>query len=208
MNYVLGRDLPDVKWLSLQHLVAPGKLIDYRQFLNLHCNLSSVAESRSLDVDQQTRDVLLRNHEALIKVFNFLDADRDGKLDREEFCSGIHEVSKRNPEIAILLGNVEALFDSLDEDGNGTIELIEFERAFQAVNVPYKVAVMLQFDRDGSGTIDREEFRSGLRLLDARMMRSKSDEEIDEMFDKLDIDGDGELELHEFEHFVNEYYPH
>lgn len=66
----------------------------------------------------------------------------------------------------------------------------------------------MQFDRDGSGTIDREEFRSGLRLLDARMMRSKSDEEIDEMFDKLDIDGDGELELHEFEHFVNEYYPH
>ena len=29
------------------------------------------------------------------------------------------------------------------------------------------------------------------------MMRSKSDEEIDAMFDKLDIDGDGVLELHQ-----------
>ena len=208
MNYVLGQDLPGVNWLSLQNVVAPGKLIDYKQFLNLHCNLSSVAGCRSLGVDQQTRDVLLRNHEALLKVFNFLDTDGDGQLDREEFFSGIREVSKRNPELAILLGNVEALFDSFDEDGSGTIELIEFERAFQAVDVPYEVAVMMQFDRDGSGTIDREEFRLGLRLLEARSMRSMSDEEIDAMFGKLDIDGDGVLELGEFERFVNEYYPH
>ena len=50
---------------------------------------------------------------------------------------------------------------------------------------------------DAEGTIDRADFRSGMRLLDARMMRYKSDEEIDAMFDKLDIDGDGVLELHQ-----------
>merc|ERR1711862_199763 len=179
----------------------------YKRFLNLHCNLSSFSGASAMDVSQKTRDLLLRNHEVLLKVFKFLDVNNNGHLDRGEFKHGISEVSKRNPEMGELLGDADSLFDSLDDDGSGTIELEEFERAFQTADVPYAVAVMMQFDRDNSGTIDRLEFRDGVRLLEARQLRTKTDEEIDELFDLLDDDDSGELDMDEFQKFLSDYYP-
>ena len=144
-------------------------------------------------------------------MFKFLDVDGSGEVDREEFCNGINELKRRNPD-SVLSFDAEALFDSIDADKNGTIELSEFQHAFQACDVPYHVAVMMSLDEDKSGTIDRREFRDGVRLLNARLSDDKkipeTDDEIDKLFDELDESGDGELDMVELEKFVCDYYPH
>ncbi|KAL7541694.1 hypothetical protein ACHAWF_006998 [Thalassiosira exigua] len=209
MNYVLSPELPDVDWLSIRKFIAPGDLIDYKKFLNLHCNLTGHHDATQMD--DNTRDTIMRNHEAIFKVFAYLDNDGSGDVDREEFCNGIDELKRRNSE-SVLPFDAEELFDSIDVDGGGTIDLDEFQKAFQACDVPYHVAVMMSLDEDKSGTIDRFEFREGVRMLNARLSDdeklSESNEDIDRLFDELDESGDGELDTEEFEMFVKNYYPH
>lgn len=151
-----------------------------------------------------------RNHEAIFKVFQFLDEDGSGEVDREEFCNGINKLKKGNADGAVSF-DAEALFDSIDEDGSGTIELSEFQHAFQAVDTPYHIAVMMTLDEDNSGTIDRHEFHEGVKLLNVRLGESEkipdSESEINKIFDELDDDGSGELDATEFEKFVCGYYP-
>ena len=141
-----------------------------------------------------------------------MDVDNDGEVDRTEFCRGIDELKKRNSDSALSF-DAETLFDSIDVDGSGTIELSEFQHAFQACDVPYHVAVMMTLDEDKSGTIDRQEFRDGVRLLNARLeeeekIPAETDEEVNRLFDELDESGDGELDIVEFEKFIRDYYPH
>jgi len=54
--------------------------------------------------------------------------------------------------------------------------------------------VCVVFDTDGSGKISREELKSAL----SRMGMDISDEELDEMMDSVDTDGDGEIDYREF----------
>lgn len=211
MNYVLGTELPDVDWPGVRTFVAPGDLVDYKRFLNLHCSLSSFGGADGARMGDGMRDTILRNHEAIFKVFKFLDVDGNGEVDRAEFCNGIDELKQKNPDGALSF-DAESLFDTIDVDGSGTIELEEFRHAFQACDVPYHVAVMMSLDEDKSGTIDRNEFREGVMLLNARLSENEKlpegDAEIDRLFDKLDESGDGELDAEEFEKFVRDYYPH
>lgn len=155
-----------------------------------------------------TKTLRLSNLEALSKVFMFLDVNGDGKIDRGEFCKGIRELIKRNPNLSI---DEAALFDSIDEDGSGTIELSEFQQTFKVVDLPYHMAVMMSLDRDKSGTIDRQEFREGVKLLNARLFESEkipeTDSHINALFDKLDLNKNGVLEESEFRKFLQSYYP-
>ena len=80
-------------------------------------------------------------------MFKYLDVDNDGEVDRKEFCRGIDELKQRNPDSAFSF-DAETLFDSIDVDKSGTIELTEFQQAFQACDVPYHVAVMMSLDED------------------------------------------------------------
>lgn len=211
MHHVLSQDLPNVDWMNIRRFIAPGELVDWKRFLNLQCCLAGYNESQATGMDNKTKNTIMRNHEAIFKVFRFLDTSNDGEVDREEFCNGIHELKRRNPNSALAF-DAEALFDSIDVDGSGTIELSEFQHAFQACDVPYHVAVMMSLDEDNSGTIDRREFRDGVRLLNARLPEDEkipeTDVEIDRLFDELDESGDGELDMTEFETFVRVYYPH
>ena len=60
MSYVLSGELPNVDWLNIQRFIAPGDLIDYKRFLNLHCNLSGYSDSHSAGMDDDTRDTILK----------------------------------------------------------------------------------------------------------------------------------------------------
>ena len=61
---------------------------------------------------------------------------------------------------------------------------------------------MMTLDEDKSGTIDRREFHDGIKLLNARLPDDEkipdSDEDIDNLFDELDEDNNGELDSDEF----------
>lgn len=203
MNYVLSADLPNVDWLNMRKFVAPGDLINYKRFLNLQGTLSNASR-----LDDKTRNTMLRNHEAVFKVFRFLDSDGVGKVGRADFCKVINELKKQKTHSELSF-DAEALFDSIDVAKSGFIKLEDFRIAFRECDVPYHVAVMMSFDKDKSGTIDRNEFREGVKLLNARLALDKrlpeTNNAIDRLFDELDDNGDGELVMSEFEKFVRDH---
>lgn len=60
MSFVLDAELPNVDWLSIQRFIAPGEVINYKQFLNLQCNLSSYGQAKVTGMDDRTRSTILR----------------------------------------------------------------------------------------------------------------------------------------------------
>ena len=58
-------------------------------------------------------------------------------------------------------------------------------------------AVFRFLDTDGSGVVSREEFRDGVALLNARLPPRQQLPPPDDLFDALDLDGSGGLELDE-----------
>ena len=79
--------------------------------------------------------------------------------------------------------------------GNGELDFEEFiefmcrtkkaETSYDAIREAFKV-----FDKEGKGSIPREEFRHIMTTLGERL----TDEEVDEMLEDADADGDGEIE--------------
>ena len=54
--------------------------------------------------------------------------------------------------------------------------------------------VFLQLDKDGGGSIDKDEFCRGLMSLGIELQ----DKEVDEVFNQIDVNGDGDVSLREF----------
>lgn len=78
--------------------------------------------------------------------------------------------------------------------GNGVIDFIEFlemmAKMSADVDETIKEAFYI-FDSDGSGAISSDEFRRVMMTLGAQM----SDEEVNEIIDEVDVDGDGQINL-------------
>merc|ERR1739848_905326 len=121
---------------------------------------------------------------------------------------------------------IREAFDLFDTDGSGTIDAKELKVAMRALGFePKKEEIkkmIADIDKDGSGTIDFEEF---LQMMTAKMGERDSreeiikafrlfdddetgkisfknlkrvDEELQEMVDEADRDGDGEINEEEF----------
>ena len=68
------------------------------------------------------------------KLFNKIDLNQDGYVDLDEFAQGIsqlasamHELSEHNQIDLILQRKATALFKEIDQDGDGLINLVEFQ---------------------------------------------------------------------------------
>eukprot|EP00951_Prasinocladus_malaysianus_P046553 scaffold646833_cov41-Prasinocladus_malaysianus.AAC.1 len=66
-------------------------------------------------------------------VFRKLDVDKNGVVDREEFCNGVARLG-----MAIPSEQVERFFEHIDTDGTGAIDYVEFLRRFEEEPEPVK----------------------------------------------------------------------
>lgn len=93
--------------------------------------LEASATMQNLTDNLDTKEVesLQENHEMLLLAFKYLDSDKSGAIDFEEFSRGVELLNKRLPE-RNQLGDPAELFKLLDADGSGDIDINEFNGMF------------------------------------------------------------------------------
>ena len=133
------------------------------------------------------------------KLFNKIDLNSDGKIEKHELIQGFQKYWGM-PEDEVK-EKVDIIFANIDTDFNGFIEYEEFVRAavnssiFMSQN--YLKFAFNYFDRDSSGDITFEEIKR--RFTQNKNYNSeKMDNELREIFDKIDINNDGSISFFEF----------
>ena len=133
------------------------------------------------------------------KLFIKIDLNSDGKIEKHELVQGFEKywgISKDEAK-----EKVDLIFANIDTDFNGFIEYEEFVRAavnssiFMSQN--YLKFAFNYFDRDSSGDITFEEIKKRF-TQNSKNTNPKVDKELKEIFDKIDINGDGSISFGEF----------
>ena len=136
--------------------------------------------------------------EAIRDKFRAVDTDGDGQLTRAELSEHFGNDNSDKVEFTIKL---------MDLDNNGVIEFHEFLEmtAFLDYKKGISVDKIKQFfralDEDGSGTLSSEEIRKFHKVMsNCTIVNSpiSSDEEVEKLVSKLDINGDGKIDCEEF----------
>ena len=133
------------------------------------------------------------------KLFIKIDLNCDGKIEKHELIQGFEKywgISKKEAK-----EKVDLIFANIDTDFNGFIEYEEFVRAavnssiFMSKN--YLKFAFNYFDRDSSGDITFEEIKKRF-TQNAKNVNDQVDKELKEIFDSIDINGDGSISFNEF----------
>ncbi|EDR26522.1 dc3, putative [Entamoeba dispar SAW760] len=140
-------------------------------------------------------------------IFNLLDKDKSGYLDRDEFCEGLIEFyhitdDKKESYREIfndifLLADGKGLFNSRDNK----ITLREFKNICSLLPTETKqtdvivgtVAFKL-VDSNNSGKVNKKELITFLKKTGIHLKKG----EVDVLMDSIDEDGDGKISLQEF----------
>ncbi|VFQ65303.1 unnamed protein product [Cuscuta campestris] len=130
------------------------------------------------------------------EAFNLFDKDGDGCITLEELAAVIRSSpDHQNPSEEVL----QEMINEADADGNGTIEFPEFLNlmakkiketdAEEELKEAFKV-----FDKDQNGYISPTELRNVMINLGEKL----SEEDVEEMIQEADLDGDGQVNFDEF----------
>jgi len=128
------------------------------------------------------------------EAFSLFDKDGDGMITTRELGTVMRSLGQ-NPTEAELAD----MINEVDTDGSGTIDFPEFLNMMarkmkdsdneDEIREAFKV-----FDKDGNGYISAAELRHVMTNLGEKL----TDEEVDEMIQEADIDGDGQINYDEF----------
>ena len=122
-------------------------------------------------------------------AFQKIDVNGDGMLTLEELKNAINQ----NPEVHVM--NIEQIFKTIDTDNSGVINYTEFlaasiDKRIYLQEDKLRDAFKL-FDEDKSGKISKSEISKVLKF-------KKSGTEMTKLFEKYDLNGDGEIDFEEF----------
>ena len=122
-------------------------------------------------------------------AFQKIDVNGDGMLTLEELKNAINQ----NPEVHVM--NIEQIFKTIDTDNSGVINYTEFlaasiDKRIYLQEDKLRDAFKL-FDEDKSGKISKSEISKVLKF-------KKSGAEMTKLFEKYDLNGDGEIDFEEF----------
>ena len=122
-------------------------------------------------------------------AFQKIDVNGDGMLTLDELKNAISQ----NPEVHVM--NIEQIFKTIDTDNSGVINYTEFlaasiDKRIYLQEDKLRDAFKL-FDEDKSGKISKSEISKVLKF-------KKSGAEMTKLFEKYDLNGDGEIDFDEF----------
>ena len=151
-------------------------------------------------------------------IFRVLDLDGDGRIDRYEFAQALKLFN-----VALSDAERESLFQEMDTDGSGLLELHEVvialggdhagsallhrvraelsPRRMQTLTLQGRLKTAFRhIDLDDSGTIEYEEFATALVLLGVFLAPA----EARALFERLDANSDGHLDFDELYEAVSQ----
>merc|ERR1711871_332161 len=128
------------------------------------------------------------------EAFDLFDADGSGSIDSKEL-----KVAMRALGFEPKKEEIQKMISDVDDDGSGTIEDEEFLKMMppKILNRDPKDEILKAFrlfDDDETGKISFKNLKRVAKELGERM----TDEELQEMIDEADRDGDGEVNEEEF----------
>ena len=180
----------NVKHRQLNKLI--DNLVKYRSDNILRCAVIALLVHNSIQLNQA--------HDA-VKLFNQIDKNGDGKISKDELFNGLQPY-KKDISDEQLRKQVDIIFNNIDSDHNGYLEYEEFVRA--AIDKDHFLSVnFLQFafnyfDKDHDGEITLEEVKNKFFLSDKNRNNAKAQEQLQQSFNEIDINGDGKLSFEEF----------
>ncbi|KAH3844321.1 calmodulin-A-like [Dreissena polymorpha] len=134
------------------------------------------------------------------EAFNIFDRDGSGAISNKELGIALRSLGL-NPSD----DELTRMIHEVDKDGNEELDFDEFcelmsktkkdVTSYKAIEEAFKV-----FDKEGKGSIPREYFRHVMTTMGERL----TDEEVDEMLDTADADGDGEIDIQEFTSMISQ----
>ena len=175
--------------------------------------------SSGVTVQEQLRQILKANNVKLVELFADWDEDGNGGLDKKEFRKGIIAMGYDAPN-----KDIDAIFDSMNEDGNKYLEISELNKALSKARTDLlateaETKKKKELRKQKSSTA---EFREGMEraaedhdaadkdidnMLDfgefCELVRGREegdipDEELKVRFELLDVDKTGKIEMHEY----------
>ncbi|XP_035680773.1 calmodulin-A-like isoform X2 [Branchiostoma floridae] len=135
----------------------------------------------------------------LMQVFSLFDKDGSGCITTKELEDVIRTLGRD-----LTFPEIQDMISEMDADGSGCIDFPEFlmvmaRKQREQDNEKEIREAFRVFDKDGNGFITASE----LRVVMANLGEKLSDEEVDEMIDEADIDGDGHINYMEFYHMMS-----
>ena len=128
------------------------------------------------------------------EAFSMFDKNKDGTITAKELLKVMRSLGQ-NPTEAEL----QNMINDVDIDGSGNIDFKEFlimmARKMKDNNEEEEMVEAFKvFDKDGNGLISAAELRHVLTNLGAKL----TDDDVDEIIRKADINGDGKVNYQEF----------
>lgn len=130
----------------------------------------------------------------LREAFALFDKDGDGSITTAELATVMRSLGQ-NPTEA----DLKQMIKEVDIDGNGTIDFDEFLE-MMTKHTEYVdddddvIAAFKVFDKNGDGYISSDELRQVMTQLGEKL----TDDELDDMIQEADTDGDGQVNYDEF----------
>ena len=124
-----------------------------------------------------------KEHKRRLPPLHLLDKDGDSKVSKEEFQNHKPDhVEHHSPEKA------EKLFNKLDKNGDGILSVDDISNGQRRKHRPHRPKGLSAADTDGDGMVSWTEFQQLPRF-------QKSPERARSLFDRLDVNDDGFLDL-------------
>jgi len=134
------------------------------------------------------------------ETFMMFDKDGDGTVSTKELGAVMRSLGN-NPTMEEL----EELIEDADRDGSGSVDFQEFvelmiKREAEKETQEDLKQVFRVFDKDGNGFVSTSEIKFVLSKIGVNF----SDDELQEMVQEADIDGDQHVSFEEFSNIFNE----